>query len=95
MPKAYYTKKESARISATWDTAGAGYHSLSQIARKITGTRWSRPAFFGLKNETIVRSPSDAVAGPHSGGVVYVITAVRYGTMDVTVSEGTWDAGNL
>jgi hypothetical protein len=25
------------------------YHSLSEIARKITGTRWSGPAFFGLK----------------------------------------------
>ena len=26
------------------------YKSLSVIARKITGTRWSGPAFFGLKN---------------------------------------------
>jgi hypothetical protein len=26
-----------------------GYRSLSEIARKITGTRWSGPAFFGLK----------------------------------------------
>jgi Protein of unknown function (DUF2924) len=25
------------------------YKSLSEIARKITGTRWSGPAFFGLK----------------------------------------------
>jgi hypothetical protein len=25
------------------------YRSLSEIARKITGTRWSGPAFFGLK----------------------------------------------
>lgn len=25
------------------------YRSLSQIARTITGTRWSGPAFFGLK----------------------------------------------
>jgi Protein of unknown function (DUF2924) len=28
---------------------GHGYRSLSEIARKITGTRWSGPAFFGLK----------------------------------------------
>jgi hypothetical protein len=28
---------------------GASYRSLSEIARKITGTRWSGPAFFGLK----------------------------------------------
>ena len=26
------------------------YRSLSAIARKITGTRWSGPAFFGLKD---------------------------------------------
>jgi hypothetical protein len=29
---------------------GAGYRSLSEIARKITGTRWSGPAFFGLND---------------------------------------------
>jgi Protein of unknown function (DUF2924) len=28
---------------------GKTYHSLSAIARAITGTRWSGPAFFGLK----------------------------------------------
>lgn len=28
------------------------YKSLSAIARTITGTRWSGPAFFGLKNGT-------------------------------------------
>jgi hypothetical protein len=27
----------------------AQYRSLSQIARAITGTRWSGPVFFGLK----------------------------------------------
>ena len=30
---------------------GGRYKSLSQIARLITGTRWSGPAFFGLKND--------------------------------------------
>jgi hypothetical protein len=29
---------------------GATFKSLSVIARKITRTRWSGPAFFGLKN---------------------------------------------
>lgn len=29
---------------------GKRYRSLSEIARKITGTRWSGPAFFGLKS---------------------------------------------
>jgi hypothetical protein len=27
----------------------AEYRSLSEIARKITGTRWSGPLFFGVK----------------------------------------------
>jgi hypothetical protein len=26
------------------------YESLSEIARLVTGTRWSGPAFFGLKS---------------------------------------------
>ena len=30
-----------------WD--GKTWRSLSQVARAITGTRWSGPAFFGLK----------------------------------------------
>jgi hypothetical protein len=28
---------------------GRAYRSLSEVARTITGTRWSGPAFFGLK----------------------------------------------
>lgn len=31
------------------------YRSLSQIARAITGTRWSGPVFFGLKPRTVAR----------------------------------------
>jgi Protein of unknown function (DUF2924) len=31
---------------------GDGYASLSMIANKITGTRWSGPAFFGLNTTT-------------------------------------------
>lgn len=31
----------------------ATYRSLSQIAREITGTRWSGPVFFGLKPRTV------------------------------------------
>jgi len=38
---------------------GTTYHSLSEIARKITGTRWSGPAFFGLNGAKSVRGPSD------------------------------------
>jgi hypothetical protein len=32
-----------------WD--GREWRSLSEIARAITGTRWSGPAFFGLKKK--------------------------------------------
>lgn len=35
---------------------GAIYVSLSEVARRITGTRWSGPLFFGLKS-----TPSKAV----------------------------------
>lgn len=31
---------------------GTTYKSLSEIARQITGTRWSGPLFFGLKRRT-------------------------------------------
>lgn len=33
--------------SVQWN--GRSWNSLSQVAREITGTRWSGPAFFGLK----------------------------------------------
>jgi hypothetical protein len=32
-----------------YEYLGVGYRSLSKMARKITGTQWSGPAFFGLK----------------------------------------------
>jgi hypothetical protein len=38
----------------------ARYHSLSEIARLITGTRWSGPLFFGLKPGAIKESKEDA-----------------------------------
>lgn len=33
-----------------FDYRSKRYESLSEIARQITGTRWSGPLFFGLKN---------------------------------------------
>jgi hypothetical protein len=33
-----------------FDYRSQRYESLSEIARQITGTRWSGPLFFGLKN---------------------------------------------
>ena len=38
-----------------FDYKGAQYTSLSEVARLITGTRWSGPLFFGLK-------PSQAIS---------------------------------
>src|SRR5206468_5363452 len=41
---------------------GVQYRSLSAIARKITGTAWSGPLFFGLKqNRSASRRPSQAL----------------------------------
>jgi hypothetical protein len=35
-----------------YEYQGARYQSLSEIARLITGTRWSGPLFFGIKRES-------------------------------------------
>ena len=45
-------KRETHKVVITesgYEYRGQIYTSLSQIARKITGTRWSGPAFFGLR----------------------------------------------
>jgi hypothetical protein len=34
-----------------YEYQGARYQSLSEIARLITGTRWSGPLFFGIRSE--------------------------------------------
>jgi hypothetical protein len=36
-------------VASGYTYDGKQYRSLSEIAREITGTRWSGPAFFGLK----------------------------------------------
>jgi hypothetical protein len=38
-----------------YEYRGATYRSLSELARKITDTRWSGPAFFGLNGTNGVR----------------------------------------
>jgi hypothetical protein len=35
-----------------YEYQGTRYQSLSEIARLITGTRWSGPVFFGIKNKS-------------------------------------------
>jgi hypothetical protein len=39
-----------------YEYQGARYKSLSEVARLITGTRWSGPLFFGIKREHSGRS---------------------------------------
>lgn len=41
---------------------GQRYRSLSEIARRITGTRWSGPLFFGVTSSITTRR------GPRKGG---------------------------
>ena len=41
--------REVVIAGGTYIWAGQHYRSLSQIARAITGTRWSGPRFFGLE----------------------------------------------
>jgi hypothetical protein len=42
-----------------FEYGGAGYRSLSEVARKITGARWSGPAFFRLNRDRTSRSDSN------------------------------------
>jgi hypothetical protein len=37
--------------NAGYEYLGARYRSLSEVARLITGTRWSGPLFFGIRNK--------------------------------------------
>ena len=37
-------------MDVSTDFDGERFRSLSEIARKITGVRWSGPLFFGLKS---------------------------------------------
>src|SRR4051812_29138070 len=43
--------------SAGYEYQGVRYRSLSQIARQITGTRWSGPLFFGVKDTQSTNRP--------------------------------------
>ena len=42
-----------------YEYRGASFSSLSPIARQITGTRWSGPAFFGLRNGNPIRGDAN------------------------------------
>jgi hypothetical protein len=46
--------------SSGYEYHGARYQSLSEIARLITGTRWSGPRFFGLKSEPTTSESKEA-----------------------------------
>jgi hypothetical protein len=49
--------------SAGYIYRGQRYRSLSEIARKITGTRWSGPVFFGVKASAAGRTSRGEVNG--------------------------------
>ena len=46
---------EATAVASGYEYRGKSYRSLSHIARLITGTQWSGPAFFGLRK----KNPSD------------------------------------
>ncbi|MBL8645541.1 MAG: DUF2924 domain-containing protein [Rhodospirillaceae bacterium] len=55
------TMHEVEVVERGYSYGGQRYASLSEIARKITGTRWSGPLFFGLKrvgSAASVKSPN-------------------------------------
>ena len=41
----------TATAEGRFEYRGTAYRSLSAIAREITGTRWSGPAFFGMRGD--------------------------------------------
>jgi hypothetical protein len=51
---------EVLKTESGFEYCGASHRSLSEIARKITGTRWSGPAFFGLRKQ---RAPENTSNG--------------------------------
>ena len=44
-----------------YEYQGRRYRSLSEIARLITGTRWSGPLFFGVKSESASDKSSEEI----------------------------------
>jgi hypothetical protein len=44
---------------SSYEYRGVGYRSLPEIARKITGTRWSGPAFFKLNGTRLKKEGHD------------------------------------
>ena len=42
-----------------YEYQGTRYQSLSEIARLITGTRWSGPLFFGIKRDSANPKPEE------------------------------------
>jgi hypothetical protein len=43
-----------------YEYKGGRYKSLSQIARLITGTRWSGPLFFGINGDRLNSASKEA-----------------------------------
>ena len=56
-------------LDAGLSCQGTQYRSLSAIARKITGTPWSGPLFFGLKQNRSASRRSSLASSPVCGTV--------------------------
>ena len=50
-------------LEAAFEYRGERFSSLSEIARRITGTHWSGPRFFGLKSPRVGRLEISAHGG--------------------------------
>ena len=57
-----HTNHEVTVIENGFAYRGKAYRSLSEIARAITGARWSGPRFFGLKRGVRSERPSEEQA---------------------------------
>ena len=56
-------RHEVTALQKGFEYRGIPYRSLSAIARKITGTRWSGPLFFGLRTASTQTGSSEGAHG--------------------------------
>ncbi|SFB03006.1 Protein of unknown function [Collimonas sp. OK607] len=56
-----------ATADGQYEFQGRVFPSLSMVAREITGTRWSGPLFFGLRERAVPKSKIKAKAKPNRG----------------------------
>jgi hypothetical protein len=62
-------------LQAGFSWHGTHYRSLSAVARKITGTAWSGPLFFGLKANRSAGRRTMQISAPASGALEVGVAA--------------------